>query len=280
MEARRYAVLGYPLGHTMSPFIHEKLFAVHGVSAVYEKRELPPQALSEELPALRRLSGFNLTIPHKSAILPLLDQIDGKAALYGAVNTVKCGECLSGYNTDCVGFLRALEEASIPLAGKILLCGAGGAAHMMAFEAALAGGTLTIAARPSGIPRAEQLAQAIRQKLPEAAICVCTYDSLEGDFDLLLNATPAGMYPHPDAMPVEEKTVRRCKAVFDAIYNPRETMLLRTARQNGAQCGYGMPMLVWQAAAAQEIWNGCSFTAAQVSPVIEQANWEMERVFQ
>lgn len=171
MEARRYAVLGYPLGHTMSPFIHEKLFAVHGVSAVYEKRELPPQALSEELPALRSLSGFNLTIPHKSAILPLLDQIDGKAALYGAVNTVKCGECLTGYNTDCVGFLRALEEASIPLAGKILLCGAGGAAHMMAFEAALAGGTLTIAARPSGIrARSNSRRQSARscRKLPYA----------------------------------------------------------------------------------------------------------------
>ena len=136
METRRYAVLGYPLGHTMSPFIHEKLFAIHGVNAVYEKRELPPQELAEELPALRGLSGFNLTIPHKRAILPLLDQIDGKALLYGAVNTVKCGEHLVGYNTDCVGFLRALEDAKIPLAGKILLCGAGGAAHMMAFEAA------------------------------------------------------------------------------------------------------------------------------------------------
>ncbi|MFR7951846.1 MAG: shikimate dehydrogenase, partial [Acutalibacteraceae bacterium] len=99
-------------------------------------------------------------------------------------------------------------------------------------------------------------------------------------FDLLLNATPVGMYPHSDAMPVGKKTVRRCKAVFDAIYNPRETMLLCTARQNGAQCAYGMPMLVWQAAAAQEIWSGHPFTAAQIAPVIEQANWEMERVFQ
>lgn len=280
METRRYAVLGYPLGHTMSPFIHEKLFAIHGVNAVYEKRELPPQELAEELPALRGLSGFNLTIPHKRAILPLLDQIDGKALLYGAVNTVKCGVHLVGYNTDCVGFLRALEDAKIPLAGKILLCGAGGAAHMMAFEAALAGCSLTIAARPSGLARAEKLAQEIRQKLPGAFVCVCTYEALEGDFDLLLNATPAGMYPHSDAMPVGKKTVRRCKAVFDAIYNPRETMLLCTARQNGAQCAYGMPMLVWQAAAAQEIWNGHPFTAAQVAPVIEQANWEMERVFQ
>ena len=151
---------------------------------------------------------------------------------------------------------------------------------MRAFEAALAGCSLTIAARPSGLARAEKLAQEIRQKLPGAFVCVCTYEALEGDFDLLLNATPVGMYPHSDAMPVGEKTVRRCKAVFDAIYNPRETMLLCTARQNGAQCAYGMPMLVWQAAAAQEIWSGHPFTAAQIAPVIEQANWEMERVFQ
>ena len=81
-------------------------------------------------------------------------------------------------------------------------------------------------------------------------------------------------------MPVPARIIQRCKAVFDAIYNPRETLLLRTARQNGAACAYGMPMLVWQAAAAQEIWNGHPFTAEQIAPVIEQANWEMERVFQ
>lgn len=279
MAISRYAVLGYPLGHTMSPLIHEKLFAVHGVSAAYEKEELPPQELPQALPALRKLDGFNLTIPHKSAILPYLDELDGRAARYGAVNTVKCGERLTGYNTDYLGFLRALADAKIPLAGSVLLCGAGGAAHMMAFEAASAGCSLTIAARPSGLPRAEQLAQEIRQKLPGAAVNVCTYEAIEGDFDLLLNATPAGMYPHPEVMPVDGRTVRRCKAIFDAVYNPRETKLLRTARQNGAKCAYGMPMLVWQAAAAQEIWNGLPFTADQVAPVIEEANWEMERVF-
>lgn len=279
MAISRYAVLGYPLGHTMSPFIHEKLFAVHSVSAAYEKKELPPQELPQALPALRKLDGFNLTIPHKSAILPYLDELDGRAARYGAVNTVKCGERLTGYNTEYLGFLRTLEDAKISLAGSVLLCGAGGAAHMMAFEAASAGCSLTIAARPSGLPRARGLAEEIRQKIPGAAVGACTYDAIEGDFDLLLNATPAGMYPHPEAMPVDERTVRRCKAVFDAIYNPRETMLLRTARLNGSKCAYGMPMLVWQAAAAQEIWNGLPFTAGQVAPVIEEANWEMERVF-
>lgn len=279
MAISRYAVLGYPLGHTMSPFIHEKLFAVHGVSAAYEKKELPPQELPQALAALRKLNGFNLTIPHKSAILPFLDRLDDRAALYGAVNTVKCNDSLIGYNTDYIGFLRALEDGGVALSGSVLLCGAGGAAHMMAFEAASAGCSLTIAARPSGLPRARGLAEEIRQKIPGAAVGVCTYDAIEGDFDLLLNATPAGMYPHPEAMPVNERTVRRCRAVFDAIYNPRETMLLHTARLNGSKCAYGMPMLVWQAAAAQEIWNGLPFTAGQVAPVIEEANWEMERVF-
>ena len=236
METRRYAVLGYPLGHTMSPFIHEKLFAIHGVNAVYEKRELPPQELAEELPALRGLSGFNLTIPHKRAILPLLDQIDGKALLYGAVNTVKCGEHLVGYNTDCVGFLRALEDAKIPLAGKILLCGAGGAAHMMAFEAALAGCSLTIAARPSGLARAEKLAQEIRQKLPGAFVCVCTYEALEGDFDLLLNATPVGMYPHSDARRCLTQSITHVKR---CCYAPRDKTALNAPM--GCRCSSGRP---------------------------------------
>lgn len=279
MAISRYAVLGYPLGHTMSPFIHKMLFAVHGEQASYETMELPPQALSQALPALRTLCGFNLTIPHKSAILPFLDALDSRAALYGAVNTVQCGEALTGYNTDYLGFLRALEDGGIPLAGSVLLCGAGGAAHMMACEAAMAGCSLTIAARPSGLPRAQSLAATVLKKFPGAQARACTSDSIRGDFDLLLNATPAGMYPHTDAMPVGEQTVRRCGAVFDAVYNPRETLLLRTARQNGAKCAYGMPMLVWQAAAAQELWCGRPFSAQQIAPVIKQANWEMERVF-
>lgn len=276
-----YAVLGYPLGHTMSPFIHEKLFAAQGVSASYEKRELPPDALEQALPSLRALDGFNLTIPLKSAILPFLDQVEERASLYGAVNTVQCSKnSLTGYNTDYIGFLRALAEAGIALSGRILLCGAGGAAHMMAFEAAMAGCQVTIAARPSGLLRAQSLVRQVRKKIPGASVTALTYDAVSGAFDLLLNATPAGMYPHPDDMPVPARIIQRCKAVFDAIYNPRETLLLRTARQNGAACAYGMPMLVWQAAAAQEIWNGHPFTAEQIAPVIEQANWEMERVFQ
>lgn len=280
MAIPRYAVLGYPLGHTMSPFIHEKLFAVHGVQAAYETMELSPLALPQAMPMLREMDGFNLTIPHKSAILPFLDRLDGRAALYGAVNTVKCGRAFIGYNTDYLGFLRALESAGIALSGSVLLCGAGGAAHMMAFEAAAAGCSLTIAARPSGLSRAQALAAQVAKKQPGSHPYACAYDSLEGAFDLLLNATPAGMYPNPDAMPVEEHVVHRCKAVFDAIYNPRETRLLRAARQNGSKCAYGMPMLVWQAAAAQEIWNGLPFTMQEVAPVIEQANWEMERIFQ
>ena len=280
MSSPRYAVLGYPLEHTMSPFIHEKLFTAQGMSASYEKRELPPEALAQALPSLRALDGFNLTIPLKSAILPFLDQLEDRAALYRAVNTVKCSQnILTGYNTDYIGFLRALESAGITLSGRVLLCGAGGAAHMMAFEAAMAGCTVTIAARPSGLSRAQSLAQEVRGKIPGANITALTYDTVSEAFDLLLNATPAGMYPHPDCMPVEANVLARCKAVFDAVYNPRETLLLRTARQNGAVCAYGMPMLVWQAAAAQEIWNGRTFTAGQIAPVIEQANREMERVF-
>lgn len=279
MAVSHYAVLGYPLGHTMSPFIHERLFAVHGVDAAYQTLELAPQALKQALPQLRGLDGFNLTIPHKSAILPFLDRLDGRAALYGAVNTVKCGGSFTGYNTDYLGFLRALAGAGVALAGSVLLCGAGGAARMMAYEAAAASCALTIAARPSGLPRAQALAQDVAARHPGARVRACAYDSLDDDFDLLLNATPAGMYPHPDSMPVNERTVRRCGAVFDAVYNPRETMLLRAARLNGALCAYGMPMLVWQAAAAQEIWNGAAFASREVAPVIEEANWEMERRF-
>jgi shikimate dehydrogenase len=128
------------------------------LEAKYELKEIAPENLAAEFEGLKGLCGFNVTIPHKVNIIPLLDELDERAALFGAVNTVKVDENgkTKGYNTDCSGFLNSLKMADIPLAGKVLLCGCGGVARMFAFEAILAGCDLTIAVREADMPVAKK----------------------------------------------------------------------------------------------------------------------------
>lgn len=275
---RNFVVIGSPLGHSMSPFIHEKLFAKKGIKAEYGMREIPPGQLAEQKEALAALDGFNITIPHKEAIIPLLDELDSRAALYGAVNTVRCeGGRMIGYNTDCAGFLRALAGAGVSLGSRVAVLGAGGAARMMVFEAAAAGAKVTIAARPSGLARAQAVKREAEEKLCGASIEVTTLQELQGDFDLLCNGTPVGMFPHPDACPVDPAVFDRVGAVFDAVYNPADTVLLREAAKRGIPTVGGMPMLVWQAAVAQEIWFPVTFTQKEVAHVIGEADEELRR---
>ena len=135
--AHNFAVIGHPIAHTMSPFIHTKLFALgNGYPAAdYGVIDLPPEELTASMPRLREFSGFNITIPHKQAIIPFLKQMDQKASLYQSVNTVKNNGCLEGYTTDPDGFLSALGQAGIPLKGRVVILGTGGVARTIAYEA-------------------------------------------------------------------------------------------------------------------------------------------------
>mgnify|MGYP000072387943 CR=1 FL=1 len=156
MQLRRFAVIGHPIGHTMSPFIHDRLFSLTGHKPEYSVLDVP--SLTQALPALRTLDGFNITIPHKQYIIGYLDGLDKKAGLYGSVNTVKNGEQSIGYTTDPDGFLKALEAAGMPLRGRVVILGTGGVARTMAYEAAKAGCNLTIAVRPDDLPAVACLA--------------------------------------------------------------------------------------------------------------------------
>ena len=138
---------------------------------------------------------------------------------------------------------------------------------MFAFEAVLAGAAVTLAARTPS--KGCVLAAEIAEKCGRT-VTVTDFNSVTGDWDLIVNGTPVGMFPKVDACPLEPGVLAHTAAVFDAIYNPMETRLLRLARQNGAKVVNGLPMLVWQAAVAQEIWNDVTYTPAQVQRVIEQ----------
>jgi len=276
--SKEYALVGFPLRHSVSPFIHGRLFAIKGMDASYTLCEAEDGSLGEVWEStLQYLGGFNVTIPYKTAIIPYLDTLSSRAALFGAVNTVcfENGKAV-GHNTDCEGSLRSLKAAGIPLAGEVLITGCGGVSRMFAFESALAGASVTLAVRESSLEKARRLRGEIRDKLSADARIVLL-DEIDKPYDLLINGTPVGMYPHEDACPVSEDAVKRCGAVFDAIYNPLQTKLLQYADAADVPYVNGLPMLVWQAAVAEELWQGVHFGEEEIRQVIAQTERELER---
>ena len=266
---KRYALTGYPLGHSLSPIIHKELFEISKTQGIYELLEIEPESLCDKIEMLKKLSGFNVTIPHKSAIIPYLDKLSEKAALFGAVNTVEVKDgILTGHNTDCTGFLNALDSADIALEGRVLICGCGGVSRMFAFESALAGCEVTLAVREKSLEKCRVLQNELKEKLGAECSIVLLSDAGSG-YNLIINGTPLGMFPNVDGCPLDRKTVESAKAVFDSIYNPYETVLLRYAREAGIKYQNGLSMLVWQAAAAQEIWNSVKFEEQEIQRVIE-----------
>ena len=163
LAKKQFGLIGCPLGHSMSAVIHKELFKISKTDANYMLIEVPTEELKETFDSrLKNLCGFNVTIPHKINIIPFLDRLSPKASLFGSVNTVDVREDkIIGYNTDCSGFLRALEMAGIELKGKVLLCGAGGVSRMIAFESVLADCYLTFAVRHSSVQSANTIKEEI-----------------------------------------------------------------------------------------------------------------------
>lgn len=279
---RSYALLGGKLGHTMSPPIHKALFDLKGREFTYELIELSPGELEANTERLRSLSGFNITIPHKMGIIPLMDKLDETAVRYNSVNCADMKDgVLTGYNTDCVGFLEAIKAMGADLGGRVLLAGCGGVGRMMAVEAALAGADLTIAVLESDMPLAEQAAAEIKAMRPDAKLTLSIINEVkaEGGFDLLMNATPVGMYPNVGKCAVSDELIAASSAVFDVIYNPGETELLKKAKALGKKTSGGMSMLVWQAVKAHEIWDGDSYTLEEVTAIIEEMQSQVDELF-
>ncbi|MDE6594620.1 MAG: shikimate dehydrogenase [Oscillospiraceae bacterium] len=274
----KYVVLGYPLKHTMSPPIHKRLFELEGKTAEYEICELPPEELSGKADYLNSLGGYNITIPFKVDIIKYLDELDDSAKRYNSVNCVvnRDGKNI-GFNTDCYGFLRSLEAEGMSLSGKVLQIGCGGVGRMMAIEAALHGADLTIVSLPEFIKGAEEAAAEAVKLAPNAKIKVITHEQISGEYDLLVNASPVGMFPKTEECPVTEDVVKSCKNVFEVIYNPDVTMLMKIAEKNGIKAVGGMAMLVWQAVVAHEIWSGAKYKDEDIAELISDMRKELTK---
>jgi 3-dehydroquinate dehydratase / shikimate dehydrogenase len=247
-RTRVYGVIGDPIGHSLSPLLHNTAFRARRFDAVFVPFLV--RDLRDFLGAMKPfdVEGVSVTIPHKEKILNYLDGCDPLAERIGAVNTVvvRTGGRLYGYNTDYVGVLRSLEHRLRLAGSRVLLFGAGGAARAAAFALTQAGSIVCVSARR--IERARALARAVGgQVVPRS-------DLRREYFDAIVNCTPVGMFPKGGS-PLETAELN-CRLVMDMVYRPRETNLLRIARRKGIETISGVEMFLAQGFAQYEIWTG------------------------
>ena len=275
---RKFAVIGHPISHTMSPFIHKELFSARNEQILYDVLDIPPKELCEKLSLLKQYDGLSVTIPLKTSIIPFLDNIDENAKICGAANTVN-GKDFKGYTTDAQGFLNALESKGQALKGKILCLGCGGVSRTICFEAAKNGCEITVAVRKQSLEKAQGLVDDLKNYDKNLKVYLIDTNEITGDFDLFFNGTPVGMYPNTHEMPVKEEVLDHVKVLFDAVYNPQKTMLITEASKRGITVIDGLSMLVWQAAAQQEIWDNIKIEPQTAEKTIQKASEEIKRIF-
>ncbi len=258
------AVIGDPIEHTISPAMHNAAFEKLELDYTYLAFRVKSDELNKAIEGVRSLGirGLSVTIPHKVAVMPMLDKLDPMADRIGAVNTVVNDDgILSGYNTDASGFLQVLLDKGIEPKGKnIAVLGAGGAARALCFILADRGANLVILNRLSGLEPAQRLAERVsrfsRKPVNALAISEENLKVIVDNSDILVNATSVGMSPDTEQTLVPAEFLRSGLVVFDIIYNPPRTRLLHEAEEKGAQIINGLEMLVWQGVSAFKLWTG------------------------
>ena len=261
-STRLCGVIGDPIEHTMSPAMHNAAFIQMGLDYVYVPFKVKKEELGQAINGMRGLNirGLSVTIPHKVTVIPLLDKLDPLAEKIGAVNTITNDDgVLTGCNTDAGGFLQALLVRGIEPKGKrIVILGAGGASRAISFILAERGAHLAILNRR--LERAEALAGRLSSFSPQE---VETMELVEASLnevlpaaDILVNTTSVGMSPDVSGTPVPAELLKSGLVVFDIVYNPMGTRLLKEARAAGGETISGVDMFVWQGALAFERWTG------------------------
>ena len=252
-------IIGDPVEHSLSPPMHNAAFKHLEMDYVYVPFHVSGENLEKAIQGARSLEirGLNVTIPHKTAVIPYLDEVDPAAQLIGAVNTIKFNEDKAkGFNTDGLGAVKALEEITPVKDKKVLIMGAGGAARALAFQLILNGiRDLVIANRTP--EKAVQLALDIQSKLEFSPEATGLGEVELSSTDILINTTSVGMYPHQDQPPlIRGQQMHPELVVNDVIYNPLKTNLLKEAESIGARTLNGIKMLLYQGAESFRIWTG------------------------
>lgn len=277
-HTKLFCLIGSPVGHSGSPAMYNYSFERTGIDAAYLAFDIPLEKLDAGVAALKTLGvgGFNVTMPDKTAVTKLLDDISPAAKLIGACNTVTVSPDgkLTGHNTDGIGFVRNLAEHGVKVAGqKIVLLGAGGAATAIAVQAALDGAAeIHIFNRQDEFyPNAQLTVEKLTKAVPDCIVSVQPLEDGEalaaavGSCDILVNATKVGMKPLDGQSLIPTALLRKDLVVADTVYNPRETQLILDAQKAGCKAAVGgIGMLLWQGVEAFRLFTGKDMPAQEV----------------
>lgn len=275
---RRFAVIGHPVAHSLSPLLHERAYELLRLDCMYESYDILPEALPAVLRDFREqgFAGLNVTLPHKEAIAKLVDSMSDEAKAVGAVNTILFqGEKIAGDNTDVYGFAASVEPVRKSIEGRtVLLLGAGGSARAVLYSllSRFRPGEIIVANRDE--ERGNELLRhfsrhAGRTRLTRGSIEPSKLGSMLVRSDLIVNCTPIGLSPDVDGCPVKEDTAFRSEqVVVDLIYTPLQTRLLGLAARSGARTISGLEMFLHQGARSFELWLGQRMPVDTLRPVI------------
>lgn len=270
---KQYGVMGFPVGHSMSPLMHNDAFRQEGIDAIYKAIAVTPAELEAKVRTCKEneFAGFNVTIPHKVAIIDYLDEVDEVAKAIGAVNTVvlQHGK-YKGYNTDGLGFVQAIEEHYGSLQGKsVLLIGAGGACRGIFYTLASLG-IKNIDLTNRTVEKAQQLIEECTYSIASKALSLEEAQQELGKYDMIVNTTSVGMSPHVEETPLLLHGIKKDAIVADIIYNPLETLFLQEAKKHGARIQNGLGMFGHQGAIAFELWTGKKPDVQRMISIVEE----------
>lgn len=250
----KYGVIGYPIEHSLSPAMFGAVFEREGLGHEYAKYKVAPDELSDFLKgsvSAGDLGGFSVTIPHKEAVVAMMDELNNDAEIIGAVNTIAIrNKRLFGYNTDWIGVMRALSEITVLKGREVTVLGAGGAAAAVIYACLQAGARLTVLNRD--VSRADALKQRFNADFETGPLNMIEQIETE----ILIQTTPVGMAPNEGDSLVSGKYLRSGMTVMDIVYNPQMTKLLCDAKDAGCKIVFGYKMLLFQGAEQYKIWFG------------------------
>ncbi|MEE8359249.1 MAG: shikimate dehydrogenase [Candidatus Hydrothermarchaeales archaeon] len=274
-KTKLFCVIGDPIEHSMSPVMHNTVFKKMGLDCVYTAFRIKKQNLGDAISGMKAMGiqGVNITIPHKVSVMDHLDELSDEARIIGAVNTVKIGEKLMGFNTDGVGALRALRNGGAdPEDKNVLILGSGGAARAIAVTLALQGGVSSLTILGVIEDELKKLADDISTGTDVAAVDRLMDDDVLKEevekADLLIHCTPVGMHPDVEKSLVPPELLRSDLNVMDIVYNPRETKLIKDAKKAGALTVEGINMFVNQGAESLRIWLGIDAPVGLMKDVV------------
>jgi shikimate dehydrogenase len=257
-----FAVIGHPISHSMSPAMHNAVFERLGLDCSYTLFDVAPKDLGDSIREMKEkgFGGVNVTIPHKVAVIKHLESLSDEARIIGAVNTVKFGKTLKGFNTDGIGALQALQaNGADPVGKKVVVLGSGGAARAISVTMALRGEIASMSILGIDEAELERLTSDIKGGAGFSAEALpletATIEDQINDADILIHATPVGMHPKVEETLVTAEQMKPGLVVMDIVYNPLETRLIKEAKKAGVKTIIGgVDMFVNQGAEALRIW--------------------------